>query len=100
MADDGKNVLRPPGRKPGRPSKTTFSARAEAARNAPVALKELARIAKHGQRESDRVRACVEILDRAYGKPKHFFATEDDDKITIVVKQFVAPVLKALDGDN
>jgi hypothetical protein len=40
--------------------------------------KELARLAVHARSETARIAAIRELLDRAYGKPTQFLATDND----------------------
>ena len=56
------------GRKPGTKNKTVPEVRILAQKYGRSALVELARIALHGDTDQSRVTACMEILDRAYGK--------------------------------
>ena len=56
------------GREKGTPNRATSEIRVAAQLHADDALRELARIMKHGESETARIAACKEILDRAYGK--------------------------------
>ena len=56
------------GRHKGTPNQATSEFRVAARLHADDALRELARIMKHGVSETARIAACKEILDRGYGK--------------------------------
>jgi hypothetical protein len=47
--------------------------------HAPEAVAELARLAKDAKSETARIAAIKELLDRAYGNPTQFVATENDE---------------------
>jgi hypothetical protein len=63
---------------PGGRPKTLGTLRALARAHAAEAIAELARLAVHARSESARIAAIREILDRAYGKPTQFLATDND----------------------
>jgi len=46
--------------------------------HAPEAIEELARLAMKARSESARVAAIRELLDRGYGKPTQFLATDNE----------------------
>jgi hypothetical protein len=67
------------------------SLRALARTHAAQAIAELARLAMHARSETARIAAIRELLDRAYGKPTQFLATDDD----IVPEYLTAAELRA-----
>lgn len=56
------------GRQAGTPNKATSEIKALAQAHAPVAIKELARLAVEAESEAARVAAIRELLDRGFGK--------------------------------
>ena len=56
------------GRKAGTPNKSTADIKALARKAAPVAIKELTRLATKAESEGTRVAAIKELLDRGYGR--------------------------------
>ncbi len=63
---------------PGGRPKTLGTLRALARAHAAEAITELARLAMHARSETARIAAIRELLDRAYGKPTQFLATDND----------------------
>jgi hypothetical protein len=63
---------------PGGRPKSLGTLRALARTHAAEAIAELARLAVHAKSETARIAAIRELLDRAYGKPKQFLATDND----------------------
>lgn len=67
------------GRQKGSLNKATADIKALAQAHAPVAIKELARLAVKAESEAARVAAIKELLDRGYGKSKQAIVGGDDD---------------------
>jgi hypothetical protein len=63
---------------PGGRPKSLGTLRALARTHAAQAIAELARLAVHARSETARIAAIRELLDRAYGKPTQFLATDND----------------------
>jgi hypothetical protein len=63
---------------PGGRPRSLGTLRLLARAHAAEALAELARLAVHAKSETARVAAIRELLDRGYGKPTQFLATDDD----------------------
>ena len=63
---------------PGGRPKSLGTLRALARAHAAEAITELARLAMHARSETARIAAIRELLDRAYGKPTQFLATDND----------------------
>jgi len=63
---------------PGGRPRARGTLRALARTHAAEAIAELARLAMHARSETARIAAIRELLDRAYGKPTQFLATDND----------------------
>jgi hypothetical protein len=63
---------------PGGRPRSLGTLRLLARAHAAEAIAELARLAAHAKSEAVRIAAIRELLDRAYGKPTQFLATDND----------------------
>jgi hypothetical protein len=78
MRPTGRPFVKGQSGNPGGRPKSIATLRALARAHTAEAIHELARLAVHAKSESARVSAIRELLDRGYGRPTQFLATDDD----------------------
>ena len=69
------------GRRKGTPNKVSAAIREVALQHGPDAIQELVRLMKRAEKESVRIAACREILDRAYGRPRQTMEHEHTGEV-------------------